>query len=92
MSDLKKSGYPLQIHPEVFMNSLPQSYSELAEETNTESLPNDSNKKTAKIRALFYLINQTDSKSMYVKIPTSLHLLLDLLRLLFHRLKIILSR
>lgn len=71
MSDLKRPGYSLQIYPEEFMNSLPHSQSELAEDTNIKSLPTNSNKESAKIRALLYLINHIDSNSRYIKIPTS---------------------
>jgi len=37
MFGLKNPGYPLQIHPEEFMNLLFQSYFELPEDTNIEN-------------------------------------------------------
>lgn len=53
-----------------------QSYSELAEDTNIENLP-DERRSQLKRDLLLYQINQMDSNSKYIKKPTFLHLILN---------------
>lgn len=51
-----------------------QSYSELAEDTNIENLP-DKRRGQLKRDLLLYQINQMDSNSKYIKKTTFLHLI-----------------